>query len=490
MGTRAQVQSMPSWVQWAAAALFVVVGCKRGVSLDSGPPSERVEASPSVTSSASAALTQSHEGAPKATASKRLVGLERIAKEPPPKAHALNAEGLELLRKGQHAQAIARFDAALTLAPEWLLFGYNRVCALALSGQLEVAATELSTLLWQDPANFGPRWRADADLAALRASSWMRALDTALAEAWADVRSAMPSAVSAQLRGVRYRTQPSGEELEERWVQPGVYAHSTRRFIALTPRSMAKSNEPFRPALAGALTDVNTGRVLVATGEGNNVDSPNIPLLELRLFELGNSEPTWTQRDESRSTLLEVLFADATVLERRYACWGGCGFGRPLEVGPKGIVKQDKLSDPGSVRLRVNQAQVYPVHGTAPGFSLHGDLLTTPVDKISLPKSPFADAHTDPLRSVAINPDRSLVFVIELWADHTASGMMDEPSRERVLAVDLTSKSVRVISQGAGWASVAFDASAALYLEHNGSVVRFADPRKADSEPTLAGISL
>jgi hypothetical protein len=419
-----------------------------------------------------------------------VVGVERIGKEPPPKAHALNAEGLELLRKGQHAEAIARFDEALKLAPDWRLFGYNRVCALTLGGQLDAAASELTALLWQDPANYGPRFKTDTDLAALRASNWNGSLDTALVAAWAAVRAALPSAVSAQFGVARERTSPSGEQLQERWVQAGIYVHSTRRFIALAPRITAKSKEPFRPALAGALTDVNTGRVLVATGEGNNVDSPNIPLLELRLFELGNSEPTWTQRDESRSTLLEVLFAGDTVLERRYACWGGCGFGQPLEVGPKGIVKQNKLTDPGTVRLRVNQAQVEPLHGIAPGFSLHGDVLATPVGKIPLPKAPFADAHTDPLRSVALNPERTLALVIELWADHQASGMMDEPSRERVLAVDLASKSVRVVSQGAGSASVAFDASSALYLEHNGSVLRFADPRKADSEPTLTGISL
>jgi hypothetical protein len=419
------------------------------------------------------------------------VGHAHVPVEPPVTAHAFNAEGLELLRKKDASTARARFDDAVRRAPEWQQFRFNRVCALVLSGQLEIAAQQLTELLWLDPTNTRGRWREDADLSALRASSFAAALEAEAERATAELKQQVPKGVAVQVSGTRERTLADGSLGADRWVQPGVYVHETGRFLPVAPRLTAKCEESFIPALAGALTDVATGRSLVLTGRGNNVDSPSIPGVFLSVFEVGATKPVWSAEFPTQDAkLIEAGWGAEAVRLRRFACAAKCDFGLFVEPKGKGFTRATDQTSHGEARLLVNQLTVYRTHAMPPGYRVSATALETPAGAIPLPKDSGQGASREPRWTLALSPDARSAAVVSWQGDIGGSGMTDAAEHSRVLWVDLQSRAVRVLATGERWAAVAFDASNALYLDLGRGVQRYSEPSTAAAESLPAGLSL
>jgi tetratricopeptide (TPR) repeat protein len=420
----------------------------------------------------------------------RVLGRARVATEPPPKAHRVNAQGLALLRGGDPRAALARFEQAVEAAPEWLQFRYNRVCALALAGELAAAAESLAELVWLDPTNMRPRWRDDADLAPLRASPFAAALDAEAQRAGDALGRTLRDGVSVHVTGERSRTKADGSELTDCWVEPGVYLPGTRRFVATAPRQTMRAKNPYVPSLAGALTDPVSGRVLVLLGEGNNADVGNIRSIELSVFKVGEVTAGWSAAlPTEEAPLVEVGLSAGGVRVRRYECNDGCDLGSFLEPGARGFAPSSDTADHGGARLLANQELVHQAQGMPAGYRLTGSSLKTPRGAIRLPgKAPGRALSRR--TTLALGPGEHLAALVQWDGDLLASGMSEEADEYRVLLIDLETRAVRALSRGEDWASLAFDAQGALYLQVGEHLTRYADPRVSAPEALPAGLSL
>ncbi|MGC4087918.1 MAG: hypothetical protein QM756_08480 [Polyangiaceae bacterium] len=415
------------------------------------------------------------------------LGLDRVPGEPSIAAHTENANALDALRGSKWEVAIAGFERAVELAPDWLVFRFNRACALARAGRLEQAAQVLEDLLRQDPVNYRSRLRDDADLAALRASPLARNLELVAGARHEQWQRAMNQGVPMQVSAERGRvTDVKG--IRFRWVQAGIYLEDTARFVPSGPRITAGPSEPFTPALAASLPGA-AGAALVLVGTGNNADTPSIRAARLSFYAAGAEQPAWRWNSPfNDAMLLEIVLAEDGARLRRFSCNSGCAFSGWLSVNAQGHAASHE-PDRGEPRLFVNQAGVSLSAGIPTGYRVKPKRLVTPTGDIELPGYAYS-GNTAPLVHVVLAPGGRLAALTEWYGDRYATGMTDEVERHRVLLVDLETRSVRERSRGEGWASVRFGPSGALYLQTSGRVRSYREPL-GDGAVTLArGLSL
>ena len=156
-----------------------------------------------------------------------------------------NSAGLNALRKGRPAEAVAPLEAALLESPSYDMARYNLACARSLLGTesgLTQAATDLGELLRRDYLTFGPRWASDPDLASLRRSTHGQALDSlagAMATTWSEVRARGVFGMLVLRRppkaGANDGVADYGGLDHVAATRVGLYDPSTRRFFALAP---------------------------------------------------------------------------------------------------------------------------------------------------------------------------------------------------------------------------------------------------------------
>ena len=89
----------------------------------------------------------------------------------PDAAKAANVAALALHRAGNFEGSLAGFDAALALAPDYLMARFNRACALSRLNRVDDAAAALRELFALHLTEFGPRLTSDEDFARLRAAA-------------------------------------------------------------------------------------------------------------------------------------------------------------------------------------------------------------------------------------------------------------------------------------------------------------------------------
>ena len=119
-----------------------------------------------------------------------VVGWAKILDPPTADAERLNREGLALHKQGNHKEAVVRFDASLAESPGFAWGRYNKACALSRQGRARESAALMEALLREDLPRFRPRFFADEDLSALRASPAGMQLEASLpkvAEAYGQV---------------------------------------------------------------------------------------------------------------------------------------------------------------------------------------------------------------------------------------------------------------------------------------------------------------
>lgn len=153
----------------------------------------------------------------------------------PEAARAANVAALALHRAEDFAGSLAGFEAAIALAPDYLMARFNRACALSRLGRVDAAAEALRELLALDLTEFGPRLSTDDDLAALHASpafAPLTAAHDALVEAYA---AAAASGVPVTLYELEETDAGASRVTIPRRYRAGVFLPDSQRVVLLTP---------------------------------------------------------------------------------------------------------------------------------------------------------------------------------------------------------------------------------------------------------------
>jgi len=188
-----------------------------------------------------------------------VIGWTEIPGAPDPAAAQYHHNGVMQHDSGHYDAALASFEQALAIEPDYAWARYHRARALARLGRTGEAVAELERLVLEDLPTFGPRWAAEEDLAAARATTAGQALDARLPA----IREAYREAIAAGVPAMTYRARgPRDAEGQPRIphedLRLGVYEPAARRFVPVVP---AVPN-----ALAGYL-DREADRALVLAGE-------------------------------------------------------------------------------------------------------------------------------------------------------------------------------------------------------------------------------
>lgn len=213
----------------------------------------------------------------------------------PDAARAANEAALRTLATDA-AAAEAALAAVVASAPAYRMARYNHACALGRLGRADEAWQELLPLLCEELPTFGPRLRADEDLAAVRARPDLEAALDAIAELH---RAAAAGGVPL----VAYTHGPSrgsgaGTEWEE--AQAGSYHAATGRFVPMGPRLRergapgASGDGGF--ALNATRWDPQSGRVLSLSAHGTDAEYPSLGPVQVRVHEAATGRELLTHR--------------------------------------------------------------------------------------------------------------------------------------------------------------------------------------------------
>ncbi len=240
-----------------AFALALVSACTSPPREEVMQPAADVEADP-----VAPIVTESQPAVDEASAGPLSIGWETLPPSVTPEGASLNARALKLHRAGDYEGSLAGFMAAQEASPGHAWARYNAACALSRLGRTEEAAKSLRPLLLEDFPQFRRRLLDDEDLEALRTSpdgSRLAALLPRLAAAY-------DRALQRGTPAFTYRVRTgwkSEEDLENArtpytGLRVGIYDHSTRRFVPMTPRA--------KGAYSGLLLR-DRKRAIVATGD-------------------------------------------------------------------------------------------------------------------------------------------------------------------------------------------------------------------------------
>lgn len=79
-----------------------------------------------------------------------------------------NNRGLALVNLGRHEEAIASYDQALHLKPDYHAAWYNKACCYALQSNVELALEHLQRAIDLSPNKYRPMAKTDPDFASIR----------------------------------------------------------------------------------------------------------------------------------------------------------------------------------------------------------------------------------------------------------------------------------------------------------------------------------
>ncbi len=380
------------------------------------------------------------------------LGFAAVPEPVPASAREANAEGVRLHRAGKHAEARARFEEALREVPGYGLARFNLACAQSKAGQQQAAAHALEGALEQDLARFGPLWREDADLAALRGSEPGRALAARVRELTAAVGEAVRRGVPALLWDGD--ANPWGL-LKPRYLRAGVYLHETRRFY------------PLAPALRGATAALfDPGKRLVAQVHPTLSESCGVhchPFEEVELTvepALASSAPRrWSAGQLEAPGLLLQLTSGLRFLLR------DCSQPRCRSswfvLGERGKDRDAEQGEGDGPTLSVDNRGA-ALTALPPGYHLRKGKLERPEGKpIALPKQAGSPDYT----TAVLSPDgKSLLLA--LTSDRCECGRHEGPVfKHAVVRVDLEAGEAAVVLEGDGPATVRADGVGGVILQ-------------------------
>ena len=196
------MRAFPRTAAWLVA---IVVGCG-----EEAP-------SPAVTPPVVEAVPEpptSNEPAPRALPRCEALGRTSIPDVPSRDARRTNREGLTAHERGDHAAALASFERALELAPDYENARFNEACALARLGRIDEAWERVQALACADLPSFAPRVLRDPDLEGVRAAHDVAAFVAAEARRYegAIVLVSHDEGAVASLNPERVLILPEGDE--------------------------------------------------------------------------------------------------------------------------------------------------------------------------------------------------------------------------------------------------------------------------------------
>ncbi len=399
----------------------------------------------------------------------------------PDPAKAQNIAALALHRAEDFEGSLAGFEAALALAPNYLLARFNHVCALARLGRLEEASTELEALFLADLTEFGPRLETDADLATLRESP----LGVALMRTRARILEAYTRAAAQGVPVTLYQAEsmPVSASMQ---VVPGdyraaAYLPAERRVVPLTP---AISNT------FGLVWSLPTQSVVILHGRMTSMMYELYPAsFHVAVYSLaspGGLTASATNVEREFRRLFPAAYAansgdaEAVDWEMAFATIGV----RPLADGvelqvttPDGQeMRLDIRNDSASVATEARSAPVHtlrPIQGSMgdsampEGFSMSGSSLTVPGQDTPIP-----------LRGLRgwdqwlLDAEAQVLFVMS--AENGCSGRF-----HRLQRVDLQSREVRELSRARVGGTLLRGGDGQIYVQID------ADVKRLDAAGTL-----
>ncbi|MCB9612796.1 MAG: tetratricopeptide repeat protein [Sandaracinus sp.] len=420
----------------------------------------------------------SNDPVPRALPRCDAIGRTSIPEVPSAEARRANREGLTAHERGDHTAALARFERALELAPDYENARFNAACALARLGRVDEAWERVRALACTDLPSFAPRALRDPDLEGVRAAHDVAAFVAAEAVHY---EGAMREGVPL----VAYREEPivdpgNGAYGGAVTAQAGVWLHAEHRFVPLSPNLRVERGEA--PTVA-PLVDVARGQVVVVTTTGSSAEGPAPIPTRVRLFAAGTGD----------------VLADARV--------GGEPLMTDVGVAADGIVVRvtgadsDHDDPPTTYRFDASGLRRVASAPATPLFVRVGPLgwwLRAETPSLSLPASARVPTTLAGVPIFARGSRRQRLHHSG-WLDEARGlgvvlaadwGDCGAPDRYTLEVVDVAAgRSVREI-EGRGQVHPMLGRDGALYLQVGDELRRFADPRVDVSEPLPAGLGI
>jgi hypothetical protein len=413
------------------------------------------------------------------------IGWAEIPGEPDPKARDYHREGLVHLNAGHLEDAVARFQHAVVLDPGFAWARFDLARALSLGGHEAEAVTEMQRLVIEDLPTYGPRWAAEQDLAAARASAEGQRLDARLPAIRDAYREAIASGVPAMTylprKPLDAKRQPQTPHEELRL---GVYLPSPRRFVPAVPHVPG--------ALAGYLDrqadraivlagDVVMGELWVVQARGLDVavfdlDDPGRVVVQASDIDELNAETDQprvavraaVEGDDARITLEQLRYAPESTVS--------------LRVTTDGVELTREHVSAALPHVHVDANGGFVDVPPPAGLSIEGRQL-----RVHDRRDPFQlgaghDAAGHPYVARTIDDRWAIVFT-EL------AGCKEAAYTTHVLdRVDIERGEVVRLHAAAKHAGVALGPDGSVYLDAEGHVIRYAPGSKKPVADVLPGV--
>lgn len=413
------------------------------------------------------------------------IGWSEIPGEPDPVAAQHHREGVAHHLTGRYEDALASLDQALAREPHDAWSRFERARVLARLGRTDEAVEAMELLLREDLPTFGPRWATDEPLATARATPAGQQLDALVPAIRESYRRAIGSGVPAMTYRVREPRDGDGQpRIPHEALRLGVYEPGAHRFVPAVP---AVPN-----ALAGYL-DREADRALVLGGElvqGEiwlvqarrvdvaifDLDDPGRSVLQATDVDMLHSETDQirvavqaaVEGDDVRVTLQQLLYDPAGTLS--------------LRVSANGIELTHEHVSAALPRVHVDANGAFVDVPPPAGLSLEGGQLRVHARREPIALRSGHDPHGHPY--VARTPDDRWAVVFT-----EVAGCKEVAYTRHVLdRVDLESRETTRLSSAPSHAGVALAADGSVFLDADGSVVRFPPGSTTPVADVLPGV--
>jgi len=444
-----------------AGAFFFLAACHH-----TSPPSDAAT-SPSPLAGASASPS-----APSAP----VVGLATFA-APSREAVSKNDHGVALLAAGKPADAASELEAALALAPDFVLARYNLACARARAGEFDAAARELEAVFDSDFVGMRAHAMEDADLAAF----WKSPAGARVSATLPSYEARYRAVIDRGVRAILWRAGSGGRGLvNPSLARAGVWDPDTHRFVAVTPPSheaffaFSSSLVPYAVLATGSVRDMLGGdldagkslaRVLVYP-----ISTAGAPVATFAV----NTEPQTATLSLAATNAKLHVFSSVGIgsdPERPSVMWTAT-YGSPATMKPSKPEDRAPIMKPTRERPVVMELGYnhwgYPVEESDGAYSYTPPTLTLPTGaKIDIPKN--VAFYKGPARVVA-SPTGDRVALTWNAAVLTCSPGGTIPGRYKMAVVDTKTGNTTSLGEGDGAGAVSFTKSGRMFVQRGAHV--------------------
>lgn len=394
-------------------------------------------------------------------------------------------EGIAHSLAGRHEQALASLDQALARDPHDAWARFERARVLARVGRLDQAVEAMEPLLREDLPTFGTRWATDPELATARATPAGQRLDDDIPAIREAYRRAIGSGVPAMTYLVREPRDERGQpRIPHEALRLGVYEPEAHRFVPAVPA--------VPHALAGYL-DREADRAVVLGGDlvqGElwlvqarhvdisifDLDDPGRAVLQASDIDMLHAETDQirvavqaaVEGDDARVTLQQLQYDPAGTLS--------------LRVSASGIELTREHVSAALPRVHVDANGAFVDVPPPAGLSLADDELRVRARRQPIALRSGHDLNGHPYVARTLDDRWAVVFT-------EVAGCKEVAYTRHVLdRVDLESRAVTRLSSAPSHAGVALAADGSVFLDTDGSVVRFPPRSSTPVADVLPGV--